>query len=74
MRDYYGEVRAHQDQVNKLIVQTCKKDHNVTPEEMSACVQSLNKAWDLYADMLQNRIEERDRLIRRLMDELAERK
>ncbi len=42
--------------------------------DLAGAIDNLNKAWDELTDALVRQREERDRVIRRLIDELAERK
>lgn len=72
MGEHQLRVRAAKDHVNKLIMLTCKEGHNFTPEEMSAAVSELDKAWDAWVDSLIAQRRVRDRLIAELMDRLAD--
>ena len=73
MSDYELQVRWAKDHVGKLILQMCGKNP-LTPEEMSQAVGDLNKAWDALTDALVRQREEREKCIRHLLNQLAERK
>jgi hypothetical protein len=70
----YGPMTAAKDRVMRLILLLAKPDNNVDCYELDAAVTTLNKEWDLLLTTVWKQREERDQLISRLLDELAEAK
>lgn len=62
-----------QRRVSQCLLRMTSGNPPTTPEEMDQAIGDLNKAWDALTDALISQCEERDRQIRRLLDELAER-
>ncbi len=73
MRDYDGAVRAAKDHALKTLCRMNAKPPACS-DDVAQAFDCLNKAWDDLTDALVRQREERDKAIRRLMDELAERK
>jgi hypothetical protein len=73
VKDYDGQLRAAKDYTTKTLARLAA-NKNTEPMEVSNAVDLLNKAWDELTDALVRQREERDKVITRLINELAERK
>jgi hypothetical protein len=71
--DYDAGVRAAKDHVLKLLA-LMGANKPVSTDEVAVAFDSLNREWDRLTDALVRQRNERDRLIRSLLDQLAERK
>lgn len=72
MTDYDGSLRAAKTNMEKTTLAVARKDANVGASEIDQAVSGLNKAWDELTCALIRQRDERDAMIRRLLDELAE--
>ncbi len=77
MGEYDRHVADAKQQVTQVVcgvVSDDERKHRFGVEQLPGAIDHLNKAWDELTNCLVRQVQERDREIRSLLDQLAEAK